>query len=119
MYSTLHAAANAIRKRQTTPLQLVEQCLAAVDRWERRVRAWVFIDREGAIAEAKRLGQELEKGTYRGPLHGIPIGIKDIFDVFDWPTASWRATLRAHNFDPAAVGQSNTSKISLMPMGMP
>jgi aspartyl-tRNA(Asn)/glutamyl-tRNA(Gln) amidotransferase subunit A len=88
MYSTLHAAANAIRKRQTTPLQLVEQCLAAVDRWERRVRAWVFIDREGAIAEAKRLGQELEKGTYRGPLHGIPIGIKDIFDVFDWPTAA-------------------------------
>jgi len=88
MYSTLHAAADAIRQRQTTPLELVEQCLAAIDRWEPRVHAWVFVDREGAREEAKRLGEELDKGIYRGPLHGIPVGIKDIFDVFDWPTAA-------------------------------
>jgi Asp-tRNA(Asn)/Glu-tRNA(Gln) amidotransferase A subunit family amidase len=88
MYSTLHAAADAIRQRKTTPLELVEQCLAAIDRWEPRVHAWVFVDREGARAEAKRLGEELERNVYRGPLHGIPIGIKDIFDVFDWPTAA-------------------------------
>src|SRR5438132_8632276 len=37
--------------------------------------------------EAKRLTDELAKGRYRGPLHGIPIGVKDIYDVFDWPTA--------------------------------
>lgn len=85
---TIHEAADAIRQRKITPVDLVEQCLAAIDRWEEKIRAWVFVDRDGARAEARRLTAELERGQYRGPLHGIPIGVKDIFDVFDWPTAA-------------------------------
>src|ERR1041385_7430644 len=85
---TIHEAAEAIRGRRVTPVDLVEQCLQAIDRWEPHVHAWVFVDRDYARAEAKRLTEELEKGQYRGPLHGIPIGIKDIYDVFDWPTAA-------------------------------
>jgi Asp-tRNA(Asn)/Glu-tRNA(Gln) amidotransferase A subunit family amidase len=85
---TIHEAAEAIRQRKITPIELVEQCLAAIDCWEEKVRAWVFVDRDGARAEAKRLTAELERGQYRGPLHGIPLGVKDIFDVFDWPTAA-------------------------------
>ena len=84
---TIHEAAEAIRGRRVTPLDLVEQCLAAIERWEKHVHAWVFVDADYARAEAKRLTDELAKGQYRGPLHGIPIGVKDIFDVFDWPTA--------------------------------
>jgi aspartyl-tRNA(Asn)/glutamyl-tRNA(Gln) amidotransferase subunit A len=91
MYQTIHEAAVALREHKTTPLALVEQCLAAIDRWERTVRAWVFVDREGARAEAKRRTAEQERGQYRSPLHGIPIGVKDIFDVFDWPTAAGSA----------------------------
>src|SRR5262249_38789687 len=49
---------------------------------------WVFVDRERARAEAEQMTQELRRGSCRGPLHGIPLGIKDIFDVFDWPTAA-------------------------------
>jgi aspartyl-tRNA(Asn)/glutamyl-tRNA(Gln) amidotransferase subunit A len=85
---TIHAAAEAIRQRRLTPIDLVEQCLAAIDRWDEKIRAWVLVDRDGARAEAKRLTGELGRGQYRGPLHGIPIGVKDIFDVFDWPTAA-------------------------------
>jgi aspartyl-tRNA(Asn)/glutamyl-tRNA(Gln) amidotransferase subunit A len=84
---TIHETAAAVRDRQVTPLDLVEMCLRNIDRWEPQVRAWVLVDRDGARAEAKRLTDELTRGQYRGPLHGIPIGIKDIFDVFDWPTA--------------------------------
>ncbi len=85
---TIHEAAAALRQRQTTPLDLVEMCLKNIDTWEPHVHAWVFVDRDGARAAAKRLGEELHRGFYRGPLHGMPIAIKDIFDVFDWPTAA-------------------------------
>ncbi len=84
---TIHEAAEAIKGRRITPIDLVEQCFDAIDRWEKHVHAWVFVDREYARAEAKRLTDELANNKYRGPLHGIPIGVKDIFDVFDWPTA--------------------------------
>jgi Asp-tRNA(Asn)/Glu-tRNA(Gln) amidotransferase A subunit family amidase len=84
---TIHEAAEAIRGKRVTPIDLVEQCLAAIEQWEKHVHAWVFVDAQYARAEAKRLTEELDKGRYRGPLHGIPIGVKDIYDVFDWPTA--------------------------------
>jgi Asp-tRNA(Asn)/Glu-tRNA(Gln) amidotransferase A subunit family amidase len=87
MIQTIHEAAEAIKGRRVSPIDLVEQCFAAIDRWEEHVHAWVFVDREYALTEAKRLTDELAKGQSRGPLHGIPIGVKDIYDVFDWPTA--------------------------------
>jgi aspartyl-tRNA(Asn)/glutamyl-tRNA(Gln) amidotransferase subunit A len=85
---TIHEAAAALRSRKVTPLDLVESCLARIAQWESKVHAWVFVDAEGARAEAKRFGEELQRGRDRGPLHGIPIAIKDIFDVADWPTAA-------------------------------
>src|SRR5260370_1052124 len=85
---TIHEAAAAIRDGRLSPPDLWEQCLGCIDRHEERVRAWVLVDREGARAEANRLADELRRGRRRGPLHGIPVGIKDIFDVFDWPTAA-------------------------------
>jgi len=88
MAKTIHAAAADIRAGRLSPIDLLETCLERIDRLEERIRAWVLVDRDGARAEAKRLTEELKRGQYRGPLHGIPIGIKDIFDVFDWPTAA-------------------------------
>jgi aspartyl-tRNA(Asn)/glutamyl-tRNA(Gln) amidotransferase subunit A len=88
MIPTIHAAAEMIRGGTTTPLDLLNICLANIDRYEERVRAWVFVDREGARVEAARSTEEAKRGQVRGPLHGIPLGIKDIFDVSDWPTAA-------------------------------
>lgn len=87
MLPMIHAAAQDIQKGSLSPVDLLDQCFARIDRYEERVRAWVMLDRAGARAEAERLTAELKRGERRGPLHGIPLGIKDIFDVFDWPTA--------------------------------
>ena len=84
---TVTAAAELIRRGDLTPVELLDQCLARIDRYEDRVRAWVVIDRDGAREQAERLTAELQRGENRGPLHGIPVGIKDIIDVFDLPTA--------------------------------
>lgn len=83
---TITEAAGFVRAGEITPSELLEQCLARIDRYEERVRAWVYLDREGAREQAARLSAELKQGNYRGPLHGIPVGIKDIIDVFDMPT---------------------------------
>ena len=83
---TIHEAAAALRSGTLTPSDLLEQCLARIDRYESLVRAWVVVDRDGAREQAERLTDELKRGQVRGPLHGIPIGIKDIIDVFDLPT---------------------------------
>lgn len=88
MIPTIAAAAQDIRAGTLDPVALLNQCLTNLDRHEAKVKAWVFVDKDGALAQAKRLRDELARGRYRGPLHGIPIGIKDIFDVFDWPTAA-------------------------------
>src|SRR4051794_1025973 len=98
---TIHAAAQDVRQGKRTPVDLLEECLERVDRHESRVRAWVFVDRDGARAQAERLTAELRAGAWRGPLHGIPVGVKDIFDVFDWPTAAgsnlWRHSIARHD----------------------
>ena len=83
---TITEAAGFIRRGELTPLDLLDQCLARIDRYESKVRAWVVVDRDGAREQAQRLTDELKAGQNRGPLHGIPVGIKDIIDVFDLPT---------------------------------
>ena len=88
MRRTIQAAAEEIRTGRLSPVDLLEECLAQCDRLEETLRAWVMIDRDGARAEAERLADEVRQGGWRGPLHGIPAGIKDIIDVFDWPTAA-------------------------------
>jgi Asp-tRNA(Asn)/Glu-tRNA(Gln) amidotransferase A subunit family amidase len=83
---TIAEAVAEIRSGRLQPLQLVEQCLAQIERYDDRLRAWVEVDREGAQAAAELLGAEAARGQFRGPLHGIPVGIKDIIDVEGFPT---------------------------------
>jgi Asp-tRNA(Asn)/Glu-tRNA(Gln) amidotransferase A subunit family amidase len=77
----------SLREGKTTCLKILESCLAQVDEWEPKVHAWVVLDRERAIEQARGLDKELKNCSDRGPLHGIPIGIKDIIDVAGLPTA--------------------------------
>ncbi len=83
---SLSSAAAAIRARQIAPAELVSTCLAQIDRFEDRVHAWVLVDHEGARRAAERAGDEIARGRQLGPLHGIPLAIKDIVDVEGMPT---------------------------------
>lgn len=88
MHKSIHAAAAEVKLGEITPRELLSHCWQRIDRMEPRIHAWVLVDRERAQADAEQLTRELESGQWRGPLHGIPLAIKDIFDVFDWPTAA-------------------------------
>lgn len=66
-------------RNELSPVELTRSCLDRIERFEPRLRAWETIDRAGALATAKRLESELMRGERRGPLHGVPVGLKDIY----------------------------------------
>src|SRR2546422_4848201 len=79
-------AARLIREGVITSEQLVEACLARVRELDEQVQAWTFLDPDYALAQARALDQLRLEGNPIGPLHGVPIGVKDIFDTADMPT---------------------------------
>jgi aspartyl-tRNA(Asn)/glutamyl-tRNA(Gln) amidotransferase subunit A len=68
-----------IKRRKLSPADLMESILKRVDALEPSLRAWVTINRGSVLEEARRLEKEISRGKMRGPLHGIPVGVKDIF----------------------------------------
>ena len=79
-------AAEAIRKGVLSPVELVEACLARIGALDGDLRAWAHVDAAGALAIARERESEVRAGQLRGPLHGVPVGVKDIFDVAGMPT---------------------------------
>lgn len=86
--ATLACIGRALRAGARSCVDVTSECLARIERHDGDVRAWVSVDRAGALAAARALDEELAAGRDRGPLHGVPIGVKDIFDVAGWPTAA-------------------------------
>jgi Asp-tRNA(Asn)/Glu-tRNA(Gln) amidotransferase A subunit family amidase len=79
-------AARLIRGGMISSEELVEACLARVREVDPRVEAWTFLDPDYALAQARALDELRLSGQAIGPLHGIPVGVKDIFDTADMPT---------------------------------
>ncbi len=79
-------AAAAIRNGTITSEELVQACLDHIAQLEDRVEAWAFLEPELALEQARKADLALQAGIAVGPLHGIPVGIKDIIDTKDMPT---------------------------------
>ncbi|MEZ4498971.1 MAG: amidase [Thermomicrobiales bacterium] len=100
---TLLEAASMLRARALSSVELLDSVLTRAAATEPSVKAWVVIDSETARTVARACDQELARGETRGPLHGIPVGIKDIYDVEGLPTRCGSAS-RQHA--PAASEDS-------------
>lgn len=79
-------AARAIRDGAISAEQLTEACLARVREVDERVQAWAFLDPEHVLNQARARDEERRQGRPTGPLHGVPVAIKDIIDTEDMPT---------------------------------
>ncbi len=82
----IRAIGDGYRRRKWSPIAIAQAALERIESSEPALHAWVLVDPEQALGAAAQAEQELMSGMDRGPLHGIPIGIKDIFDVAGWPT---------------------------------
>lgn len=78
-------ASQAMAEGRLTSEALVSACLERIAAREEDVRAWAFIDPAQALAQARAADTLRAKAGARSPLHGMPVGIKDVIDTFDMP----------------------------------
>ncbi|MFC2005251.1 amidase [Chloroflexota bacterium] len=122
---TVTEAASTIAAGELTVVHLIKSCLERIDTLEDKIRAWALVDSEGALETAHQLDHELHKGQRRGPLHGIPVGIKDIFYTAGLRTEagsrswsgfvpSYDATVVAHLKEAGAIvlGKTHTTEFA-------
>ncbi|MFT7594980.1 MAG: Asp-tRNA(Asn)/Glu-tRNA(Gln) amidotransferase A subunit family amidase [Paracoccaceae bacterium] len=80
-------AAEHIRAGRLSSEALVTACLARIDATDDTIKAWAHLDGETALAQAREMDRIRKAGHAVGPLHGVPVGLKDIIDTCDMPTA--------------------------------
>jgi len=78
---TIGVATDRMRKGELTARELAESCLERIHARDNTIRAWVEAYAKQAIEEARRCDRDAQAGKWRGDLHGIPVGVKDIIDV--------------------------------------
>ena len=90
---TLTEAAEQIRIRRLSPLELTRECLARIESLDPGLNAFITVTADLALEQARRAEAEIAAGNYRGPLHGIQIALKDLFD-----TAGMRTTAASNQY---------------------
>jgi aspartyl-tRNA(Asn)/glutamyl-tRNA(Gln) amidotransferase subunit A len=78
---SLREAADLIRKKKASPVELTAACLARIDRANPTLNAFITVTKESALEQARAAEGEVMRGNWRGQLHGIPIALKDLFDT--------------------------------------
>lgn len=97
---TLASAADRLRRREISCVELTDFFLARVGRYQPELDAFITITSERARAQAERVDAERARGIDRGPLHGIPLGLKDLFETRGVLTTAGSQILR--DYTPAA-----------------
>ena len=83
---SLAGLAEAIKGRRLSPVEAVERCLGRIRKWDSRLHAFIRLDEEGALETARSLEADAAAGRWRGPLHGVPLGFKDLCHLHGLPT---------------------------------
>ena len=88
----------SLKKGEFTCLELVKSYIDQINKYENKIEAWEFFDENLILNQAKKLDEDHQSGKVHGDLHGVPVGIKDIFDTADMPT---RDGTEAHKENPS------------------
>jgi len=77
-YLTLHELSERIRAKEVSPVEATEATLERIERLNPKLNAYITVMADQALADARAAEQEIASGRYRGPLHGVPVGVKDL-----------------------------------------
>jgi aspartyl-tRNA(Asn)/glutamyl-tRNA(Gln) amidotransferase subunit A len=89
-----------LRERELSPVELTKTCLAQIERLNPKLNAFITVTAESALTEARAAEAEILRGQWRGPLHGIPLALKDLID-----TAGIRTTAASALFKDRIPGE--------------
>ena len=78
---SIHEVATLVKQKKISPVEIMRACLARTEALNPLLNAFITVTGESALAEARRAESEVQRGQWRGPLHGIPIGLKDLIDT--------------------------------------
>ena len=78
---TIADASDSLRRKQISPVELTRACLERIERLNPTINAFITVMHDSALADARAAEAEIHAGNWRGPLHGIPIGLKDLIDT--------------------------------------
>jgi aspartyl-tRNA(Asn)/glutamyl-tRNA(Gln) amidotransferase subunit A len=79
--NTIAELAPRLRRKEVSPLELTRTCLDRIDQLDPKLNAFITVTAESALAEARVAEIEIARGEWRGPLHGIPVALKDLIDI--------------------------------------
>ncbi|MEM8540897.1 MAG: amidase [Pseudomonadota bacterium] len=104
MHNALSAseAAAKIKEGSLSSVDLVKACLAKIEETDGQIKAWAHIDADAALAQAEAMDDIRRRGYATGPLHGVPVGLKDIVDTKDMPTENGTAIFKGRQPDADA-----------------
>ncbi|MFZ9529876.1 MAG: amidase, partial [Burkholderiales bacterium] len=91
---TIAEASALIRDKKLSPVEWTQALIARIERHDGRLNAFLRFTPEIALADARRAEAEISAGNWRGPLHGVPYGLKDIIDYAGLPTTAHSAILK-------------------------
>jgi aspartyl-tRNA(Asn)/glutamyl-tRNA(Gln) amidotransferase subunit A len=91
---TIRQLSSELRARRISPVELTRECLARIEQLNPQLNAFITVLSESALADAQRAEEEIQRGECRGPLHGIPIGLKDIVDTVGTRTTAASALFK-------------------------
>jgi aspartyl-tRNA(Asn)/glutamyl-tRNA(Gln) amidotransferase subunit A len=95
-FLTIAEAAKLIQQRELSPVELVDSRLARIEKLDGKLHSFIRVLADTARAEARAAESEIAAGKYRGPLHGIPLGLKDIYETAGIPTTGHSKVMQDH-----------------------
>ncbi len=111
------ALAAAYASRELSPVEVVTALFDRIERLDGELNAFILPDREGAMATARAAETEIMAGRSRGPLHGVPLGVKDIIDVAGLPTTCHSKILQGNVAKTDSVVVAKLRGAGAIPMG--
>ncbi len=88
LLSGLAEVSELLRNKKLSPVELTQACLARIEALNPELNAFITVTAEMALGQARAAEAEIQRGNWRGPLHGIPLAFKDLIDVADVPTTA-------------------------------